>query len=79
MQSYIEQNLPEIINDETNAQRREDVALRRQRRVDVGTQLQKLVEEFNNLIDEQRFAEAQVVARQARDLDPDSENRRRAN
>lgn len=73
MQSYIDRNLPQIMNDETNADRREQVELRRQRRVDDGTQLQKLVDDFNNLIDEQRFAEAQAVARQAADLAPNSE------
>ncbi len=73
MQSYIDRNLPQILNDETNADRREQVELRRQRRVDDGTQLQKLVEEFNTLIDEQRFPEAQVVARQAADLAPNSD------
>ena len=73
MQAYIDENLPQIINDETNADRREQVALRRQRRVDNSTQLQKLVEEFNTLIDEERFMEAQVVARQAADLAPNSD------
>ena len=73
MQRYIDQNLPEILNDEANGDRREQVELRRQRRVDVGTQLQKLVDDFNRLVDEQRFSEAQVVARQAADLAPDSE------
>jgi general secretion pathway protein D len=72
MQSYIDRNLPEIMNDETNAERRDKVDMRRQKMVDDSTQLQKLVEEFNNLIDEQRFPEAQVVARQAADLAPDS-------
>lgn len=73
MQRYIDENLPEIINDENNAERKASVERRRQRRYDVETQIQKLVEEFNDLIDEQRYAEAQVVARQAADLDPDSE------
>ncbi len=72
MQSYIDRNLPEIMNAETNAERRDKVEMRRQKMVDDSTQLQKLVEEFNNLIDEQRFPEAQVVARQAADLAPDS-------
>jgi general secretion pathway protein D len=72
MQSYIDRNLPEIMNDETNAERRNQVEMRRQKMVDDSTQLQKLVEEFNTLIDEQRFPEAQVVARQAADLAPDS-------
>ncbi len=71
MQQYIDDNLPAIINDEQNAERLENVDLRRQRMVDVGTQVQKLVEEFNNLVDEQRFPEALVVARQANDLNPE--------
>lgn len=73
MQSYIERNLSEIVNDETNAARREEVELRRQRTVEVETQIQKLVEDFNKLVDEQRFSEAMVVARQASDLAPENE------
>ena len=73
MQKYIEQNLPDIVNDETNAARKDEVERRQQRRLDVEYQLQKLVEEFNDLVDEQRFAEAQVVVRQATDLAPDNE------
>jgi general secretion pathway protein D len=73
MQKYIDSNLPEIINDETNAARRESVELQRERRLEVGTQLQQLVEEFNDLIDEGRYPEAQVIARQAEDLAPDTE------
>ena len=73
MQAYIEENLPEIINDENNESRKALVEQRRQRRYDVETQIQKLVEEFNDLVDERRYSEARVVARQAEDLDPDSE------
>ncbi len=73
MQKYIDQNLPDIMNDEANAARKDDVERRQQRRLDVEYQIQKLVEEFNDLVDEERFAEAQVVARQARELDPNSE------
>ena len=72
MQAYIDENLAEIVNDENNAAGRATVEQRRQRRYDVENQVQKLVEEFNVLIDQQRYAEAQVVARQAADLDPDS-------
>ncbi|MFK7766740.1 MAG: hypothetical protein AB8B55_05925 [Mariniblastus sp.] len=73
MQRYIDDNLSTIINQEENDSRKESVELRRQRRVDVETQLQKLVEEYNRLIDEQRFAEARVVASQAADLAPNNE------
>ncbi len=73
MQGYIEQNLPDIINQETNAQRIEDVELRRQHRYEVEQQIQNLVEDFNKLLDQQRYAEAEMVARQAVALDPESE------
>ncbi len=73
MQRYIEKNLPEIINDETNAARMENVELARQRRVDVEHQIQKLVDDFNRLADEQRYAEAEMAARQAQELAPESE------
>ena len=73
MQRYIEQNLSEIVNEETNNDRREMVELRRQRKVDIDTQIQKLVEDFNQMVDEQRYPEAMVIARQAKDLAPDNE------
>ncbi len=73
MQKYIEQNLPDIMNDEANAQALDDVERRRQHRQDVETQLQKLVNDYNQLIDEKRFAEAGAIVNQASDLDPDSE------
>ncbi len=73
MQTFIESNLPEIMNDEANTSRMMDIELSRQKRYDTEIQIQKLVEDFNNLLDEGRYAEAQQVARQAADLDPDSE------
>lgn len=73
MQTFIESNLPEIMNDEANTSRMMDIELSRQKRYDAEIQIQKLVEDFNNLLDEGRYAEAQQIARQAADLDPDSE------
>ncbi len=73
MQSYVEQNLPEIMNSEANAQRMENIEARRERRYDVEQQIQSLVEDFNRLLDEGRYAEAEAIARQANELDPESE------
>jgi general secretion pathway protein D len=73
MQKYIEQNLPDIMNQEQNEERKDSVERRQQRRFDVEQQLQKLVEEYNQLEHEERYAEAEVVVRQAQDLAPDSE------
>ncbi|MFT5300500.1 MAG: general secretion pathway protein D [Mariniblastus sp.] len=72
MQKYIDENVSQIMTDEANEARLEHVDMTRQRRVDTGTQIQQLVEDFNNLIDEQRYPEARVVARQAFDLDPNN-------
>ncbi|MEL7496331.1 MAG: hypothetical protein AAFN77_01885 [Planctomycetota bacterium] len=73
VQTYIEQNLSTIENAEINQSRKEFIELRRQRRLDVETQLQKLVETYNDLVNEERFAEATVIAKQAYELAPENE------
>ena len=72
MQQYIQQNLPEIMNDEANAEAKDKIERIQQERWDVETQLQKLVEDYNKLIGEKRFAEAGVIVKQAAELAPDS-------
>lgn len=72
-QEFIDSNLTDIVNTETNTERLAAVELDRQRRYDVEQQIQNLVEDFNNLMDEQRYAEADMVARQAAALNPESE------
>ena len=72
-QKYIEENLADIETEERNRENKSIVERRRQRRADVERQLQSLVEDYNRLTDEQRFAEAEVIASQAYDLAPDSE------
>ena len=44
----------------------------RGRKIEVDQRLATLVEEYNTLIDEQRFAEAEVIAKKAAQLSPDS-------
>ena len=68
--NYIDENRPRIELDQRN---REVLAkIDRQREVDqeVQEKLALAVEEYNQLIREQRFAEAEVVAKRARQLDP---------
>ena len=72
VQKYIEENLADIDNEEQNKANLEIVERRQQRRYDVERQLQSLVEDYNQLIDEQRYAEAELIAAQAVDLDPNS-------
>lgn len=73
IQAYIEENLPEILNDEQNEANRDLIERRAQRRLDTEEQLADLVNQYNELIDERRFDEAGLIARQAMDLAPDSE------
>ncbi len=72
-QEYIERNLSQIQNQEEVAERQDAVERTRQRRLDVDQQLNQLVDEYNKLIDEQRFAEAELVVSQAEDLAPGTE------
>jgi len=73
IQAFIEENLPEILNDEQNEANRDLIERRAQRRLDTEEQLADLVSQYNQLIDERRFDEAGLIARQAMDLAPDSE------
>lgn len=71
MERFIQQNSAEIENNETNAQRIQEVYDRRAQSVEVENKIAKLVDEFNKLMDENRFAEAEVIARQANELAPE--------
>lgn len=73
MQKYIDQNLPEIMNDEANSDATETVERERQRKLDVEMQLQELVNNYNQLIKEERYAEAGEIVKRASALAPDSE------
>lgn len=73
MQAYIDQNMSEIINEEQNQRNMEAVELRQQTRLDTEQQIQRLTEDFNKLMDQGRWPEAEAIAQQAYDLDPDSE------
>jgi general secretion pathway protein D len=68
--SYIEQNRGTIENDENNSAVRADIVRDQEMSLEMQNKLAQMVEEFNKLLEEQRFAEAEIIARQARDLDP---------
>ena len=72
-QKYIQTNLSDIQLAEDNATRMESLNDEREHRYNTELQIQKLVEDFDDLIDEQRYAEANMVAKQAVELDPNSE------
>jgi general secretion pathway protein D len=72
-EQYIQQHLGDIELRERNQGVLEHVDRDRQEKLDRQDKLAELVEKFNDLMDEQRHAEAEVLAKQARELDPYSE------
>ena len=73
LEQYIETNKAEIELAERNREVVEGVKLDAQREQEIQNKLASLVEEFNQLVDEQRYAEAERIAKQAHELDPDAE------
>lgn len=67
---YIDQNRAQISLDQANASVLAQLDRERRTREETHIQLAEIVEQFNQLIDQQRFAEAVVLAKQARELDP---------
>jgi len=72
-EGYIELNLADIELREHNQSANEEIKRSQQNKLDTQNKLAELVEQFNNLIDEQRFSEAEVIAKQAHELEPESE------
>ena len=69
---FIEQNHPQLELAEKNAHVKQEVERQQRTKVEVGEKLALLIDKFNKLMDEQRYDEAQVVAKQANELDPDN-------
>lgn len=70
LHTYIEQNKAALENAERNAQIKAEIVRSQEVRLQTQTRLAEMVEEFNKLMDEARYAEAEVIARQARDIAP---------
>ena len=70
LSSYIEQNKATIENDEANNAIKADLARNQEVTIETQNKIADLVEQFNTLMDENRYPEAEVIARQARDIAP---------
>ena len=70
--SWIEQNKATLENNEHNDQVRGEVTRDRETTVEMQTKLAQLVEQFNRLIDERRYAEAEIIAKQAHEIAPEN-------
>jgi general secretion pathway protein D len=70
LSTYIEQNKSTIESDERNTAVRAEVVRNQELSIEMQNKLATMVEQFNKLMDEQRFPEAEIIARQAREIDP---------
>jgi general secretion pathway protein D len=71
-QQYMRVNAAQIDLNEQNRAVEEAVESKQQKRVEIDEKMAALVDEFNRLSDEQRYAEAELVAKRARAMDPDN-------
>ncbi|MFH1266121.1 MAG: hypothetical protein ABIK89_10365, partial [Planctomycetota bacterium] len=69
---YIEENRPRIELEENALRTKEQIARDQQNKLDGQEKLARMVEEFNHLIDEGRYAEAEVIAKRAAELNPEN-------
>jgi general secretion pathway protein D len=72
LKTYLAANGPKIELEEKNEKIRGEVERSRQVKLEVQEKLALMVDEFNRLMDEQRFSEAEVVAKRAAELDPEN-------
>ncbi len=72
-ETYIQQHLPDIELTERNDAVLRSIEHDRLDQLERQNKLAELVEEFNVLMDEERYAEANLISRQAHELEPESE------
>jgi general secretion pathway protein D len=70
LEKYMTDNRADLELDDQNKQAFGDVERRRRKRIEVDTKLAKLVDEYNTLMEERRYPEAEVLAKRAQELDP---------
>ncbi|HEY4312798.1 MAG TPA: hypothetical protein VGN12_25330 [Pirellulales bacterium] len=71
VEQYIELNRPRIELDERNAAVKGEMDREQQAKLEMQDKLAQEIEKFNSLMDEQRFAEAEVVAKRVQEMAPD--------
>ncbi len=71
-EAYIERNRGRIELDERNRSVVEEIDRRRLHQIEIDDELASMVDEFNQLMDQERFSEAVVLAKKARELSPNN-------
>jgi general secretion pathway protein D len=69
---YLEQNRAQIELQERNRQVQQEIEQRQMSQLERQERLARMVDEFNRAMEEQRFAEAEVIAKRATELDPEN-------
>ncbi len=69
---FIAEHRPKIEQEEKSEQVRQQIDREQQAGLDVQTKLAQMVDEFNTLMHDRRFAEAEVVAKKAAELAPEN-------
>jgi general secretion pathway protein D len=72
LETYIERNRSDIELREKNESVKDDLNRERQLKSETENKVAQLVEQFNKLLDEGRYAEAEVIAKQVRELMPNT-------
>jgi general secretion pathway protein D len=70
MRAFIDQNRPRIELDEKNRRIKDDISRQEKVKVEVQEKVAMMVNDYNRLMEEQRYEEAQVLAKRAAELDP---------
>ncbi|MCA9054198.1 MAG: hypothetical protein KDA75_10200 [Planctomycetaceae bacterium] len=70
IEAYMEQRRPLIELERRNSEVRSAIQRERDTKIRIEQELAKLVEDYGDLMEQRRFAEAHHIARQARELDP---------
>ncbi len=71
-QQFIEQNRPRIELEEKNQGIRDEIGRHQRLKLEIQEKLALMVDDFNKKMDEQRYADAEVVAKRAAELDPNN-------
>jgi general secretion pathway protein D len=69
---FMSENAPRIAMEEQSQRTQGDIDRDRQAKTDKQLKIAQLNQQFNKLIEERSYAEAEVVAKQVQELDPDS-------
>ncbi len=72
LQRYIDQHRSEIELDERNRAILDNIDRERTLKLEIQDKVGQLIDQFNTLIEEERFEEAEVIVKQVRELDPNS-------